>query len=590
MDEKLYRVNFEEIVKEMKSIVDDYEKLPQDALRKKEIELLDIEHKVQVATDIAETYKQKMETYQNLQYEEAGDIFNKAKLEYKNSTRNLSIILIQKNDKQDEIDRIKNMIQDYDKLQDNAVKKAKDEKALKDKEIKKRIDSIKAENDKFRKNIDKNINLEIKQIEEKEQKFKLARENANHNAKIHTAEERMVLDNFANEKQSVIDKYNNNVKEYMNNANEEIDKLEKLKKENETALRKFLIVVKNPNKINSLFDNYEKENIEQEETKKAEVTENDTKKEKNTNKENTKGVEKAKKTNSVELDEFLNAKSSDKKPEKENDIKYVDFNEFFSSKKDEKAQEEPKKVELDEESKIIAIAGKNIDGFIKYQYVNEETEKTKETERYDKKSYKEYYNEYRTMGFKNGTVEFDIDTLKNVDPLLLKYLENTKPDLALQVAKKISNHEDLSEFKDLIKYDMTGADKLTRKEKKICRKIAKIARRNGLEVKNIEATKGFWGKLLDKILVRDAGDEFLVAAKETKQLEAGESENKKAMNEFKEQLGQQVKDMLKEENSIDTKKEDEELTAEAEKSIKNAMEARKANIEDLNKDEDENER
>ena len=309
----------------------------------------------------------------------------------------------------------------------------------------------------------------------------------------------------------------------------------------------------------------------------------------NVNKENAQVVEKTKNTNSVELDEFLNAKSSNEKPEKENDIKYVDFNEFFGSKKDEKAQEEPKKVELDEESKIIAVAGRNADGFIKYEHVNEETKKIRATNIYSKTSYKKCYNEYRTMGFDNGTIEFDAEALKNLDPLLLKYLEDTNNDLAFEVAKKISNHEDLSEYKDLIKYDMTEADKLSWKHKRICRKIAKTAQRNGLEVENISATKGFWTKLLDKILVRD-DDYFFEAAKETKELEAGESENKKAMNEFKEQLGQQVKDMLKEENSIDTKKEDEELTAEAEKSIKNAMEARKANIEDLNKDEDENER
>lgn len=590
MDEKLYRVNFEEIVKEMKNIVDDYEKLPQDALKKTEIELLDIEHKEQITTDIIETYKQKMETYQNLQYEEAGDIFNKAKLEYENAKSNLSTIMREKNDKQVEVNKIKNMMRNYNNLQDNVIKNAKTQNALKDEDIKKRIDSIKEENDKLRKNVDKNIDLELHKIEEKEQKFKLARENANNNAKIHTAEERMVLDNFANEKQSIIDKYNNNVKEYMNNANEEIDKLERIKQENHRALLEFIKVVKDPEKIKSLFNGYETEKIETEESKKAEVTENDIKKEKNTNKENAKGVEKTNNTNSVELDEFLNAKSSDEKPEKENDIQYVDVNEFFGSKKDTKAQEEPKKVELDEESKIIAVAGRNADGFIKYEHVNEETKKIRATNIYSKTSYKKCYNEYRTMGFDNGTIEFDAEALKNLDPLLLKYLEDTNNDLAFEVAKKISNHEDLSEYKDLIKYDMTEADKLSWKHKRICRKIAKTAQRNGLEVENISATKGFWGKLLDRILARD-DDEWLAAAEEPKQLEEGESESRKAMKEFKGQIeiGQQVKQMLKEENSIDTK-EQEELTSEAEKSIKKAMETKKENIKDLNKDEEETER
>lgn len=586
MDEKLYRVNFEEIVKEMKNIVDDYEKLPQDALKKTEIELLDIEHKEQITTDIIETYKQKMETYQNLQYEEAGDIFNKAKLEYENAKRNLSSIMSKKKDKQVEVNKIKNM------MQDNVIKNAKDQNALKDKKIKKRIASITEEKEEFRKNVDKNINLELHQIEEKEIKFKLARNNANNNAEIVTAEEKMVLDNFANEKQSIMEKYNNNIKKYMDKANDEIDKLERIKQENHRALLEFIKVVKDPEKIKLLFNGYETEKIEPEKSKKAEVVENHTKQKNNDAKENASDEEKLKDPNFVELDEFLDKKEDNGKQEnnkekvsagkKEEELKLVDFNEFLNGREDKKNKD----IEDDKDSKIIAIAGKNIDGFIKYQYVNEETEKTKETERYDKKSYKEYYNEYRTMGFKNGTVEFDIDTLKNVDPLLLKYLENTKPDLALQVAKKISNHEDLSEFKDLIKYDMTGADKLTRKEKKICRKIAKIARRNGLEVKNIEATKGFWGKLLDKILVRDAGDEFLVAAKETKQLEAGESEKEKTTNAFKEQIKQQVRQQIKEENSIDTF-ETEEISTEVRENIEKAMENKKENLKELNKDEDE---
>lgn len=287
----------------------------------------------------------------------------------------------------------------------------------------------------------------------------------------------------------------------------------------------------------------------------------------------------------VELDEFLNKKEDNGKQEKvsENNNPYFDeFNEFLNKKGDKKDKE----VEEDKDLKIIAIAGKKNNGFIKYQYVNEETEKTKKTEIYDKKFYKECYNEYRTMGFDNGTVEFDIDALKNVDPLLLKYLERTNPALALEVAEKISNHEDLSEFKDLIKYDMTEADKLTRKEKKLCRKIAKIARKNGLEVKNIEATKGFWGKLLDKILVRDPGDEFLVVPEEIKQLESGESEKEKSTNDFKEQIKQQVKQQLKEERNADVK-EKEEISPEAQKNIEKAMENKRENLKELNKDEDE---
>ena len=185
----------------------------------------------------------------------------------------------------------------------------------------------------------------------------------------------------------------------------------------------FIKVVKDQEKIKSLFNGYETEKIETEESKKAEVTENDIKKEKNTNKENAKGVEKTNNTNSVELDEILDKKEDNGKQEKsnkENDLKLVKFDEFIKGKEDKKD------IKIDEESKIVAIADKNVNGFIKYEYINEETKKVKATEIWDKSSYKTYYNEYKTAGFADGTTKFDAEALKNLDPLLLKYLERTK--------------------------------------------------------------------------------------------------------------------------------------------------------------------
>lgn len=574
MDEKLYRVDFKEIVKEMKKIVDDYEKLPQDALKKKEIELLDIEHKEQITTDIIETYKQKMETYQDLPYEDAGDMFNNAKLEYENAKRNLSSIMSEKNDKQVEVNKIKKIIQDYSDLQDNVIKNAKAQNALKDKSIKKRLDSIKnEENEKFRKTEEEKKNLEIRQIEEKEEKFKLARNNANQNAGIVTAEEKMVLDNFANEKQSIIEKYDSNLKEYMDKANDELDELERIKQENHRVLLEFIKVVKDPEKINSLFDGYEKgkEKIKPEESKKAEVVKNKAKQE-NNNKENVSNREKDLKF--IKFDEFLNQQGKQEKTSKDNNSYSVEFNEFPNKKEDEK----DKNVEDDKDSKISVSAILNINGFIKYEHVNEETKKVKATEIWNKKTYKAFYNEYKIAGFPDGT-KFDAEAMKNLDPLLLKYLERTNYDLAVKVAKKISNHEDLSEFKDLIKYDMTEADKLTRKEKKLCRKIAKTAKNNGLEVKNIEATKGFWAKLLDKIFVTDDYDELLVAAEETKQLEAGEEEDKKPVNEFKQQV--------KEQGNFDKGLKDELWGEHDEYLLKKAVDAKKAEHNTKMKEEQE---
>ena len=199
----------------------------------------------------------------------------------------------------------------------------------------------------------------------------------------------------------------------------------------------------------------------------------------------------------VKLEDFLAEEEPEEEPEEEKDEhKYTNYGtRYIPEPKFTKMEDASNKEEL--KSNINAnLKPTNPRGFLHYKHENSKKQAIEDF--YDRDYYNKAFNDYKISGFGNGEINFDKEALKRLDPLLLKHLEDRLPDLAEKVAEKISKHEDLSEYKDLFVYDMKGAEKLGFRDKWLCRKIAKKAIANGLEVKNIEATRTLLGKLIAK--------------------------------------------------------------------------------------------
>ena len=178
--------------------------------------------------------------------------------------------------------------------------------------------------------------------------------------------------------------------------------------------------------------------------------------------------------------------------------------------------------------------------------------------RVDVKKYKDILKTYKIDGYAYGDNEiiFRRKELKKVDPLLLRFLENYYPKIGYKVAKTLASGKDLSEFKDLFKYDMSDLSEMTFSERRICKKIARMADRNGLEVKGIENCRSIYDRLFRR-------NKNALKSAETEEIKSLPKPEEKAKTDSEENTSEMFKKYY--ELSSEAKKEIEQLIEEKRK-------------------------
>ena len=199
-------------------------------------------------------------------------------------------------------------------------------------------------------------------------------------------------------------------------------------------------------------------------------------------------------------------------------------------------------------------SAKRKDGMLTYSYQTDPGKRL----RVDVNNYKKYLKEIKDNGYNYGEeqVTFSKKILKKVDPLLLDFLEKYNPDLGLKVAKTLASGKDLSEFKDLFKYDMSDLSEMTFSERRICKKIARMADRNGLEVKGIENCRSIFDRLFRR-------NKNALKSAETEEIKSLPKPEEKAKTDSEENTSEMFKKYY--ELSSEAKKEIEQLIEEKRK-------------------------